>query len=41
MLAWNFNIAALAQQMQATILIGDPEFGKIEHLVTVEWLPQA
>jgi predicted nucleic acid-binding protein len=32
---------ALAQQMQAAILTGDPEFGKIEHLVTVEWLPQA
>ncbi len=32
---------ALAQQMQATILTGDPEFGKIEHLVAVEWLPQA
>ena len=32
---------ALAQQMQATILTGDPEFGKIEHLVAVEWLPPA
>ena len=32
---------ALAQQMQAMILTGDPEFGKIEPLVTVEWLPQA
>jgi hypothetical protein len=27
---------ALAQQMQAVILTGDPEFGKIEHLVTAE-----
>jgi ribonuclease VapC len=33
-------VVALAQQMQALILTGDPEFGKIEHLVTVEWLPQ-
>ena len=32
---------ALAQQMDAVILTGDPEFGKIEHLVAVEWLPQA
>jgi len=32
---------ALAQQMQAVILTGDPEFGKIEDLVVVEWLPQA
>jgi hypothetical protein len=32
---------ALAQQMQAVILTGDPEFGKIEDLVAVEWLPQA
>jgi PIN domain nuclease of toxin-antitoxin system len=34
-------VVALAQQTQATILTGDPEFGKIEHLVAVEWLPQA
>jgi predicted nucleic acid-binding protein len=34
-------VVALAQQMQAVILTGDPEFGKIEHLVAVEWLPQA
>ena len=33
-------VVALAQQMEAVILTGDPEFGKIEHLVTVEWLPQ-
>jgi predicted nucleic acid-binding protein len=32
---------ALAQQMQAIILTGDPEFGTIEDLVAVEWLPQA
>jgi ribonuclease VapC len=34
-------VVALAQQMQALILTGDPEFGKIEDLVTVEWLPPA
>ena len=34
-------VVALAQQMQAVILTGDPEFSKIEHLVAVEWLPQA
>ena len=34
-------VVALAQQMQAVILTGDPEFDKIEHLATVEWLPQA
>lgn len=38
---------ALAQQMQAIILTGDPEFRKVadlvmvEYLVMVEWLPQA
>jgi PIN domain nuclease of toxin-antitoxin system len=32
---------ATAQLMQAPILTGDPEFHKVEHLVTVEWLPQA
>ncbi len=34
-------VVALAQQMQAVLLTGDPEFGKIEHLVVIEWLPQA
>ena len=34
-------VVALAQQMQATILTDNPEFGKTEHLVAVEWLPQA
>jgi predicted nucleic acid-binding protein len=29
---------ALAQQMQATILTGDPEFRQVEFLVAVEWL---
>lgn len=34
-------VVALAQQVQAVILTGDPEFRKVEALVTVEWLPQA
>jgi ribonuclease VapC len=34
-------VVALAQQMQAMIVTGDPEFGKIEGLAAVEWLPQA
>jgi predicted nucleic acid-binding protein len=34
-------VVALAQQMEAVILTGDPEFGKIEHLVAMEWLPPA
>ena len=32
---------ALAQQMQAIILTGDPEFRQVESLAVVEWLPQA
>jgi predicted nucleic acid-binding protein len=32
---------ALAQQKQATILTGDPEFRKIAQIVTIEWLPQS
>jgi predicted nucleic acid-binding protein len=31
---------ALAQQIQAIMVTGDPEFRAVEHLVTVEWLPQ-
>ena len=31
---------ALAQQMQAILLTGDPEFHAVEHLVAIEWLPQ-
>jgi ribonuclease VapC len=34
-------VVALAQQKQAVLLTGDPEFRKVEHLVTIEWLPQA
>jgi len=30
--------AALARKHDASIVTGDPEFKKIEHLVTVEWL---
>jgi predicted nucleic acid-binding protein len=32
---------ALAQQTEAALLTGDPEFRKVESLVTVEWLPTA
>ena len=31
---------ALAQQMRAILVTGDPEFGAVDHLITVEWLPQ-
>ena len=31
---------AVAQQMQAILVTGDPEFRAVEHLVTVEWLLQ-
>jgi len=29
---------ALAKKKDATVMTGDPEFKKIEHLVTIEWL---
>ena len=29
---------ALAKKKDATLMTGDPEFKKIEHLVTIEWL---
>ena len=32
---------ALAQQQQAILLTGDPEFHQVESLATIEWLPQA
>lgn len=31
---------ALAQQTQATLITGDPEFRSVEHLIAIEWLPQ-
>lgn len=31
---------ALAQQTQATLVTGDPEFRSVEHLITIEWLSQ-
>ena len=31
---------ALAQQTQATLVTGDPEFRAVEHLVAIDWLPQ-
>lgn len=30
---------ALAQSKQAAVLTGDPEFRKVEALVTIDWLP--
>lgn len=30
---------ALAQQNQATLVTGDPEFRSVEHLIAIEWLP--
>ena len=30
--------AATAQKEEATVVTGDPEFRKIEHLVSIEWL---
>ena len=32
--------AALAEQLTATLLTGDPEFRKVEGRITIEWLPQ-
>ena len=31
--------AALAQQLNAPVVTGDADFRKVEHLVTIEWLP--
>jgi len=31
-------VAALAQQLQATVVTGDPDFKKVESIVNVEWL---
>jgi ribonuclease VapC len=30
--------AALAQREEASVVTGDPEFRKIEHLIAIEWL---
>ena len=32
--------AALAQQLDAAVVTGDPEFRQVEHLIRIEWLPQ-
>jgi ribonuclease VapC len=32
-------VVATAQEFSATVLTGDPEFKRVEHLVRVEWLP--
>ena len=34
-------VAALAQQLDAPIVTGDPDFRQVEDLVAVEWLPEA
>jgi predicted nucleic acid-binding protein len=33
-----FGVAA-AQEFQATLITGDPEFSAVAHLITIEWLP--
>ena len=33
-----FAVAA-AQEFQATVVTGDPEFAKVMHLINVTWLP--
>lgn len=32
--------AALAQEMDATLVTGDPEFGCLESIIHIEWLPR-
>ena len=32
-------VVALAQQLDATVVTGDPDFKQVERLITVEWLP--
>jgi ribonuclease VapC len=32
--------AALAMERSAVLLTGDPEFTRVQHLITIEWLPQ-
>jgi len=34
-------VVALAQLRDATVVTGDPEFGVVEQLVRVRWLPQS
>ena len=31
-------VAALAQQLGATVLTGDPDFARLENVVRIEWL---
>ena len=33
-------VVALAQQLNATVITGDPDFQEVAHLVAIEWLPQ-
>lgn len=32
-------VTALALDREATVVTGDPEFKRVEHLVTINWLP--
>jgi ribonuclease VapC len=32
-------VAALAQQLGAAVVTGDPDFKRVEDVVTIEWLP--
>lgn len=32
--------AALCEELDATLLTGDPEFRSLEHRINIEWLPQ-
>jgi ribonuclease VapC len=33
-------VVAAAQELQATVITGDPEFTRVEHLIHIEWLPK-
>ncbi len=32
-------VAALARQLDAAVVTGDPDFQQVEHVVAIEWLP--
>jgi predicted nucleic acid-binding protein len=31
-------VVALAQELNATVITGDPEFKSVEHIVSVDWI---
>jgi ribonuclease VapC len=33
-------VVALARRLDAVVVTGDPEFGQVEQLVPVDWLPR-